>query len=139
MMKKLDSVCVIDDDVVYQFLAKEEIEYTNLVEKIMFFGDGEKAISFISETLDNEEIEKLPDIIFLDINMSVMDGWEFLEAYTALKPRIGKNIIIYMVSSSTDMRDVDRARSISEVSDYIIKPVSSNHLATIFKDLLKYG
>jgi CheY-like chemotaxis protein len=136
MKKKVDNVCVIDDDLIYQFLAKEEIEYTNMVNKIMFFSNGEKALNFIISTLNNNETEDLPDIIFLDINMPVMDGWEFLEAYALLKPKVGKKIVIYMVSSSTDLRDLDRAKSISEVSDYIIKPVSGSQLKSIFLGLL---
>lgn len=134
--KKVDSVCIIDDDLIYQFLVKEEIEYTNLVNKVMFFDDGEQAIKYLTKTLDNNTTKLLPDVIFLDINMPIMDGWEFLEAYVLLKPRIGKSITIYMVSSSIDIRDLDKARSISEVSDYIIKPVSSNRLISIFSSLL---
>ena len=136
MIKKVESVCIIDDDLIYQFLAKEEIEYTNMVNNIMFFNNGEKALQFIKNTLNNNEIDILPDIIFLDINMPVMDGWEFLEAYAQIKPKVGKKIIIYMVSSSTDIRDLDRAKSISEVSDYIIKPVSGSQLKSIFTSLV---
>jgi len=136
MRNKVDSVCIIDDDLIYQFLAKEEIEYTNLVGKIMFFDDGEKAIHFLTATLDNNDVASLPDVIFLDINMPIMDGWEFLGAYLLLKPRIGKNIVIYIVSSSIDIRDLDKARSISEVSDYIIKPISNKRLVSIFSELL---
>ncbi len=133
---KIDSVCIIDDDLIYQFLAKEEITYTNLVSKVMFFDDGAQAIKYITSKLDTSDIALLPDVIFLDINMPIMDGWEFLEAYLPLKPRIGKNIVIYVVSSSIDMRDLDRARNISAVSDYIIKPISSNRLVSIFTELL---
>ncbi len=133
---KIDSVCIIDDDLIYQFLAKEEIEYTNMVNKIMFFSNGAKAIQFLTQTLDSNDPALLPDLIFLDINMPVMDGWEFLEAYTTLKPNLGKIITIYVVSSSTDVRDFDRARAISEVSDYIIKPVSGNQLEKIFSRFL---
>jgi len=136
MRKKVENVCIIDDDLIYQYLAKEEIEYTNLVGKVMFFDDGEKAIHFITSALDKDDIAALPDVIFLDINMPIMDGWEFLEAYLLLKPRIGKNIVIYVVSSSIDMRDLDRARSISAVSDYIIKPISNKRLVSIFTGLL---
>jgi CheY-like chemotaxis protein len=136
MIKKVDSVCIIDDDLVYQYLVKEEIEYTNMVSKIMFFNNGEKAIHFIEQTLDKYEAASLPDIIFLDVNMPVMDGWEFLEAYAKLAPRAGKQIIIYIVSSSTDVRDFDRAKAINEVCDYIIKPISSNQLETIFKEMI---
>ena len=136
MIKKVESVCIIDDDLIYQFLAKEEIEYTNMVNNIMFFNNGEKALQFIKNTLSNNEMDILPDIIFLDINMPVMDGWEFLEAYAQIKPKVVKKIIIYMVSSSTDIRDLDRAKSISEVSDYIIKPVSGSQLKSIFTSLV---
>ncbi len=136
MSKKLDSVCIIDDDFIYQFLAKEEIAYTNMVESVIFFNNGDKAVQFLTSTLDNNDQTVLPDIIFLDINMPVMDGWEFLEAYAILKPQLGKNITIYVVSSSTDVRDFDRAKAISEVSDYIIKPVSGNQLKNIFNNLL---
>ena len=134
---KIDSVCIIDDDLIYQFLAKEEITYTNLVRKVMFFDDGDQAIKYITSTLDNNDIALLPDIIFLDINMPIMDGWEFLEAYLPLRSRIYKKIIIYVVSSSIDIRDLDRARNISAVSDYIIKPISSNRLVSIFTELLR--
>ncbi|MFP5041042.1 response regulator [Parasediminibacterium sp. JCM 36343] len=136
MKNKVDSVCIVDDDLIYQYLAKEEIEFTDMVSKIMFFDDGEKAIQFILEMLDKNKRHELPDIIFLDVNMPVMDGWEFLEAYILLKPRLEKNIVIYLVSSSIDMRDMDRAREISEVSDYIIKPVSGDRLQAIFTELL---
>lgn len=136
MIRKVKSVCIIDDDLIYQFLAKEEIEYTNMVNKIMFFNNGEKALQFIENTLNNDEMDILPDIIFLDINMPVMDGWEFLEAYAQIKPKIEKKIVIYMVSSSIDIRDLDRAKSISEVSDYIIKPISGSQLKSIFTSLI---
>jgi len=136
MIRKVKSVCIIDDDLIYQFLAKEEIEYTNMVNKIMFFNNGEKALQFIENTLNNDEMDLLPDIIFLDINMPVMDGWEFLEAYAQIKPKIEKKIVIYMVSSSIDIRDLDRAKSISEVSDYIIKPISGSQLKSIFTSLI---
>jgi CheY-like chemotaxis protein len=136
MSKKLDSVCIIDDDFIYQFLAKEEIAYTNMVESVIFFNNGDKAVQFLTSTLGNNDQAVLPDIIFLDINMPVMDGWEFLEAYAILKPQLGKNITIYVVSSSTDVRDFDRAKAISDVSDYIIKPVSGNQLKNIFNNLL---
>ena len=136
MKKKIGNVCIIDDDIIYQFLAKEEIEYTNMVERIMFFNNGDKAIQFLSTTLNNNDTAALPDFIFLDLNMPVMDGWEFLAAYAILKPRLLKNISVYVVSSSTDTRDLERAKAIIEVSDYIIKPVSGNQFQEIFSNVV---
>ncbi len=136
MKTKVDSVCIIDDDIIYQYLAKEEIEYTEMVKNIIFFDDGEQAIQYISKSLDGDNIDLLPDVILLDINMPIMDGWDFLDAYLPLKPRIGKKITIYVVSSSIDIRDMDKARSYGLVSDYIIKPVTYNRLTSIFQDFL---
>ena len=136
MKTKVNSVCIIDDDMIYQYLAKEEIEYTEMVQKIMFFDDGEQAITFITQTLDEENLDLLPDVIFLDINMPIMDGWDFLDAYIPLKPRIGKKIVIYIVSSSIDIRDMDKARGYGLVSDFIIKPVTYNRLTSIFHEFL---
>ncbi len=130
------SICIVDDDIIYQYLAKEEIEDTNLVNSIMFFDDGEDAIAYINDSVIKSNPSLLPDVIFLDVNMPRMDGWDFLIAFTELKPAIEKKIIIYMVSSSIDNRDLDRAKSISEVTDYIIKPISPNQLESILRKLL---
>jgi CheY-like chemotaxis protein len=96
----------------------------------LIFSDGERAINFLKDT--SERPEQLPDIIFLDINMPIMDGWQFLEAYIRLKPTIGKTITIYMVSSSVDPADTERTKYISELSDYIVKPITPEQ----FKDLI---
>ena len=64
-----------------------------------------------------------PDIIFLDINMPVMDGWEFLEAYRAIEEKLPDTISIYLVSSSVDKNDIMRSRQFKYVTDYLVKPV----------------
>jgi hypothetical protein len=56
----------------------------------------------------------------------VMDGWGFLENYLLMKPAIDKKIYIYIVSSSINPMDVERARSISDVTDYVVKPITKN-------------
>lgn len=131
MKKKIDTVCVVDDDDIYQFTVKYEIERTQLVDHIKFFSDGEQAIHFLETASDNPS--QLPDIVFLDINMPIMDGWDFLEEFAQLKPKLGKKITIYMVSSSNNEKDMERARQITEVADYIIKPVTREKLTTLFK------
>ncbi|WP_457836052.1 hypothetical protein, partial [Staphylococcus aureus] len=63
------------------------------------------------------------------------DGWQFLEEYIQLKPRIGKKVTLYMVSSSVDPADTQRAKKIEEVSDYIIKPITPDQLKVIVNTL----
>ncbi len=134
MSKTIKAVCVVDDDLFYQFTAKRLIENTKLVDKILFFPDGEKAIEFF-KSLDGTP-ENTPDIILLDINMPIMDGWDFLKAYTSIKPKLPKKVIIYMVSSSVHGVDIEKAKQISDVTDYIVKPVTKDKLAEIFQDFL---
>jgi len=129
-MKKPLIISIVDDDEIYQFTASRTIKAVESTCEVLIFSDGERAINFLKDT--SERPEQLPDIIFLDINMPIMDGWQFLEAYIKLKPKIGKKITIYMVSSSVDPADTERAKYISELSDYIVKPITPEQ----FKDLI---
>ena len=124
---------LVDDDEIYQYGFRRTVELSNFAKKILIFSDGEEAINFLVDNIANAS--KLPDAIFLDINMPIMNGFEFMEEYIKLKPRVGKKITIYMVSSSIDPADIKRAKSISELSDYIIKPVDKARLKEIVEDL----
>ena len=126
-------ICVIDDDGTYQFYMKKIISSLNVPNQILSFGDGEEAIDYLTNNITNVSI--LPNIIFLDINMPIMDGWQFIDEYILLKPRIGKKIIIYMVSSSNNEHDIAHAKRISEISDYLIKPVTLDQMRDLIGTL----
>ncbi len=128
-MTKPFIICIVDDDSVYQFTTTRTIETHKLAKKILIFSDGEQAIQFLIDNIFNSD--DLPDIIFLDINMPVMDGWQFLEEYVTLKPNLSKKITIFMISSSVDPTDLEKAKKISEISDYIIKPITPTALKEI--------
>lgn len=122
------NIFLVDDDHIYQFTAKKTLESMGVGKEVSVFQDGETALRFIKDHIS--ETELLPDIIFLDINMPVMDGWQFVEEYQKLQP--GKKIALYMVSSSVDEADVKRSRNYGAIDDYIIKPVGR----TRFEELL---
>lgn len=132
MESKIETVCIVDDDDIYQFTAKMELQKTNLVNKVIIFSNGLKAIDYIKTEKDNSI--NLPDVIFLDVNMPVMDGWEFLQEYIVLKATLPKSITIYMVSSSVDSRDVERANEIGAISGYIVKPIGKQRLAELLNN-----
>ncbi|WP_417608817.1 response regulator [Owenweeksia hongkongensis] len=132
-MNKPFIICLIDDDDIYQFTFTKGLKSKKVAKRILVFSDGEEAIDFMLDNVSNPDA--LPDVIFLDINMPVMDGWEFLEEFVELKPKVGKEITIYMVSSSVDPADVDRAKAISDVSDYLIKPVGEDQLQKIIEGI----
>jgi CheY-like chemotaxis protein len=126
--------CIVDDDSIYRFTMVRTLENINLPVDIMAFSDGEEAINFMLDHIDQDS--EFPDVIFLDIEMPVMDGFQFMEEFVKIKPRLGKKITIYMVSSSLDPVDINRAQNISAISDYIVKPIGVARLKTIIEGLL---
>ena len=127
------NICIIDDDDIYQYTITKILQSLKLNKKIIAFSDGEEALDFLIANLYNDD--ELPDVIFLDINMPIMDGFQFMEEYVKLKPKWNKKITIYMVSSSVDPVDIEKAKNISEISDYIIKPIKAGELQTIMANL----
>lgn len=122
--------CLIDDDEIYLFSVKKVIEVNNLSETVLEFRNGQDAIDFFVQC--SVSGGTLPDVILLDINMPVMNGWEFIEAFKKIKPALPKEIMLYVVSSSVDKSDVEKARSFSTVNDYLVKPITASQLKNIY-------
>lgn len=132
-MNLVQNICLIDDDDIFHFITQKVIERTGIVKNIRVFYNGLEAIQFIESALTFKE--ELPDVILLDLSMPIMDGWEFLEEFIYLKPKLGKKIIIYIVTSSNDPADILKAKSISEVTDFIIKPVTESKFVEMIESL----
>jgi CheY-like chemotaxis protein len=130
-MPQNHSICIVDDDEVYKFFVKKIIEIKGLADNVLTFPDGEEAYNYIKENKGNPDL--LPDIIFLDINMPIMDGFLFMEEYTKLKHEINKEIAIYMVTSSIDIIDLERSKKYTEITDFITKPISAEVLEKIIR------
>lgn len=130
-MKACESLYVIDDDVMYQYIAMQTIESVGFTGKVSVFSNGLEAISAIEDNTGSND--DLPDLIMLDLNMPVMDGWGFLRKYEQLKPRVGKQILIYIVSSSFNAIDVKRAKNISDVTGYVVKPITKQKFVELLE------
>jgi CheY-like chemotaxis protein len=133
-MKKIQKLCVIDDDKIFRFAIDKAAKQTGMVEEVIFFRDGEEGINFIRKNISNES--ELPDIILLDINMPIMNGWEFLEAYINLESTITKKAPIYILSSSIDRKDFKKSDSFTCIKEYLVKPFTQEKLKQVFNDYL---
>ncbi|HET7360335.1 MAG TPA: response regulator [Salinimicrobium sp.] len=129
----IELACIIDDDKIYVNLVKKIIEIKKLSHNLIIFKNGEEALNYFKPILENMTEKKLPDIIFLDLNMPVMDGWEFLAEFVKIKNSFNKKIVLYVVSSSIDPRDLERAKTFGLVTDYLIKPIKLKEFESIFK------
>ena len=132
MNKKL-TIAIIDDDIIFHFIFSKLMEKLQVANEVLIFSDGKEAIDFINSNINN--LDKLPDIIFLDINMPVMNGWQFLDRYKLLEMK--KKIMIYIVSSSNNPDDIIDAKAILEVSDYLVKPIKAEQYADIIDSFNK--
>lgn len=130
-MKKVDIACIIDDDPIFVFGVKKIMKLIDFCESLMLFTNGEEALNNLKMIISANE--KLPDVILLDLNMPILDGWQFLDEFT--KIRCEKKIIIYLVSSSVDPEDLLKAKSYDLVSDYIVKPITIEKLENMLRDL----
>lgn len=120
---------LIDEDEIDNIINQKIIESNNFSEKVMVFQTGTEALDFLRSNA--KVAENLPDLIFLDINMPIMDGFQFLEEFEKLEAPILNKSKIIMLSSSISPRDIDRAASNRFVKKYLNKPLNSRYLQAI--------
>lgn len=120
-------VAIIDDDFIFRNVFEMLLTAENFAEEIQNFEHSALALDFLKS---NPPKEELPDLLFLDINMPVLDGWQFLEEYLNLSPT--PDIPVVMMSSSIDQCDLEKAKSYQDhLLSYIPKPPTENDLQTL--------
>ncbi|GGF22221.1 response regulator [Flavobacterium limi] len=129
MEKKLNCVLLIDDDFATNFINKKIIQKANITTHIQIALNGKEAIDYLcnkGKFKSEENLNPQPELIFLDINMPVMDGWEFINAYKNLIPdEQKKKINIIMLTSSFNPADKAKADTIKEIADYRQKTLNT--------------
>ncbi len=129
-MKPIQSIMIIDDEPVNNFICRRTIEHFDPSIEVIEFEKAKDALSYFENQSKTKE-QKLPDIVFLDLNMPLMDGWQFLEQYKNLMPYFNNDIDLFLLTSSSFEGDLKRARSFPVISYYITKPLTIGVLEKI--------
>lgn len=131
-MKKLGCVLLIDDDESTNFINEFVIDNEDCAEEIVSTESGEDALNLLKPEKDPEPLR--PDLIFLDVNMPGMNGWEFLQEYEQLPQDVRENSVVVVLTTSPNPDDKQRAETFPEVKEFINKPLTGEMLHEIITD-----
>lgn len=126
MFKKLNSILLVDDDEDDNYYHKIIINKMEMVNKIAVAENGIEALAYLKD-----EANVPPDIIFLDLNMPKMNGWEFLEQYQHLTIKKKAKVLIVILTTSLNPDDKKRAEEIKDVTGFETKPLSKEILSEL--------
>lgn len=122
-------IWIIDDDPIYQIIMKKVVIKSDLFTNIQSYNNGKEAIESLKKNISSNE--PFPDIILLDIEMPVLDGWGFMDEIAHLKEHINSKLNIYISSSSIAIEDRERAKNNPNILGYMCKPISLEDLKKI--------
>lgn len=128
----IELACIIDDDDMYISLITKVIDVRKLSKNLLIFKNGKEALDYFLSTLKHLDNKGVPQVILLDLNMPVMDGWQFLSELSKYDFPGLKDTTLYIVSSSINPIDMERSKAISLVKDFLVKPVTPSQLADVF-------
>jgi CheY-like chemotaxis protein len=138
MKEKLNCVLLIDDDEPTNFYNEMIVEETGCSKRIVAVTGGREALDFLKSKVNGEHPQ--PNLIFLDINMPGMSGWEFLEEYEKLTDDQKGQVIVVMLTTSFNPDDQKKAENIESINDFKNKPLNTDTITEIlekhFPDLL---
>jgi CheY-like chemotaxis protein len=124
---KFKKILLVDDDMITVIITDRIIKHNAFSEEVVSLNNGQEALDYLAKSTP----EDIPEIIFLDLNMPIMDGWEFLEHYQKLSFGINNYPPVYILSSTADSEDQRKAMSYSFVKKFISKPLLQRHLEII--------
>ncbi len=127
------AVMLIDDNEIDNLINQKMIEAASIAEHIYIHTGARSAIEFLRnlEKLDKETKNVMPEVIFLDIDMPLMDGFQFLDEFEKLSEETKKMCKVVMVTFSINLQDVYKSQRYSYVKKYMNKPLSQDNLANL--------
>lgn len=125
----LDLVMLVDDNDTDNFISKRIIEITKFAKEVEIKNSGKSALEYLEQNKDNPE--KLPSLIFLDINMPIVDGFVFLYEFEKFSETVRDKCKVIILSSSDNKRDIDKIVNNDHVIKFITKPLTEGALTDI--------
>ena len=131
LARKFGDVMIIDDNKIDLYINSQAILRSSFAQKILEYSSAADALKYLRQHSNN--LAQIPEVIFVDIYMPGMSGFEFMEAYNELPEPIKKHIRVYIISSSIDKQDINRAKADANIVAFHEKPLSKSFLETIVK------
>jgi CheY-like chemotaxis protein len=128
-MNKIGTVMLVDDNDTDNFISKRIIEITKFSENVIVKNSGKSALDYLHENQESPNL--IPDIIFLDINMPIVDGFVFLYEYEKFANSIKDKCRVIILSSSDNKRDIDKIVNNDFVIKFVTKPLTEKTLEEI--------
>jgi len=135
-MNKLNSILLVEDDSITNFINERLLKKLDIAEQIKITLNGYEGISFIKETVASAP-ENAPKLIFLDINMPVMDGFEFLNEFKKMDFPGKEDVVIVVLTTSTNLNDIENLKG-SGNTDFINKPLTKEKVVDLLKTRFHY-
>jgi len=132
-MKKFKSILLVDDDEATNYLHRLYLEEWNYTDNIYTALNGQEALDFLRSNKDFQNGR--PSLILLDINMPIMNGFEFMEAYEQIEPQFKASVVVVMLTSSLHTSDQQKANELKDLSSFINKPLSREQMDKIAEQL----
>lgn len=132
LQPKFETVMIIDDNMIDLYITTRMIVKNNFGKKVLKYWTAKEALKYLQE--NQYTISELPRVIFVDIYMPLMSGFEFLEAYDKLSPALKNHCKAYVVSSTIDDDDIARAHGDKNVVSFKVKPITKEFLNRIVAD-----
>jgi CheY-like chemotaxis protein len=126
---KYDTVMIIDDNNIDLYIASRVIQKAGFADNVLRYTSAREALQYLKEHTDR--IPKLPEVIFVDIYMPDMSGFEFMAAYDGLAPKLKEHCHAYIISSSLDENDIARAHKDKNVVAFHEKPITAEFLQNV--------
>ncbi len=127
--KPIELVMLVDDNDTDNFISKRIIEITKFANRVEVKNSGKSALDYLRENQDN--IDDLPNLIFLDINMPIVDGFVFLYEFEKFSDVIKDKCKVIILSSSDNKRDIDKIVNNNHVIKFITKPLTETALEEV--------